>query len=234
MVLAALLSGALCMRPLEGQTSGVARPDLSDRGTFELSVAGKSIGTERFQIRVRSDQIEAQGDVLLRREENGKSIQLRTSSTLLLGSQFNPLSYTWNQKGAQSSELSIDFRAQPAEARYRTLNGQNERRNFKLEKGVVVLDDNVIHHYQLALAHYDQVKGGAQGFRAFIPQEALPGEINIIFMGDESVNIEWGKRMLRRFLLTTENAQISLWVDPEGRLQMMSAPGAQFQAVRKR
>ena len=154
--------------------------------------------------------------------------------TCLLDPQFDPLSYTWNQKGAQSSQLSIDFRAQPVHARYKTVNGQDDRRDFKLDKDVVVLDDNVIHHYQLAVARYDQAKGGTQTFRAFIPQEALPGVITLNSVGPEPVTVDGDKRTLRRFLLTTELAQISLWVDDQGHLQMVSAPDAQYQAMRKK
>ena len=98
---------------------------------------------------------------------------------------------------------------------------------------MVVLDDNVIHHYQLAVARYDQAKGGTQALRAFIPQEALPGEITLNSTGPESVTVLGNIRTLDHFVLSAELAQISLWVDDRGRLQMVSAPGAQFQAMRK-
>jgi hypothetical protein len=167
-------------------------------------------------------------------EEKGKSLEVRTSSNLLLDPQLDPLSYTWNQKGAQSSQLSIDFRTQPVHTRYKTATGQDDRRDFKLDKDVIVLDDNIIHHYQLAVARYDQAKGGTQAFRAFIPQEALPGIITLNSVGSEPVTVDGEKRTLRRFLLTTELAQISLWVDDQGHLQLVSAPDAQYQAMRKK
>ena len=220
--------------PLLGQAPGAAPADLNDRGTFEIFSAGQSIGTETFVIRARADRIEAQGDGHLQVEQNGKTIEVRTSSTLLLDSQLDPLSYTWNQKGTQSSQLSIDFRAKPAHVRYKQVNGQDDRRDFNLDKDVVVLDDNVVHHYQLAVARYDQAKGGTQALRAFIPQEALPGVITLKAVGPESVTVGGDKRTLHRFLLTTELAQISLWVDDQGHLQMVSAPDAQFQAMRKK
>ena len=97
-----------------------------------------------------------------------------------------------------------------------------------------MLDDNAIHHYQLALARYDQGKGGTQAFRAFIPQEALPGVIALNSVGPELATVDGDKRTLRRFLLTTELAQISLWVDDQGHLQLVSLPDAQYQAMRKK
>ena len=217
-----------------GLAPSASPPDLNDHGTFEVFAAGVNIGVETFEIRVRRNQIEAQGDVHLQVERNGKAIEVRTSSNLLLDSHFDPLSYTWSQKGAQSSQLSIDFHTKPVNAHYKTVNGQDDRRDFKLDKDVIVLDDNVVHHYQLAVARYDQAKGGTQAFRAFIPQEALPGVITLNSVGPEAATVDGEKRTLQRFLLTTELAQISLWVDDRGHLQLVSAPDAQYYAMRKK
>jgi hypothetical protein len=229
-----LLAGFPAAGPLAGQAPSTAPPDLNDHGTFEIFAAGKSMGTETFEIRARSDQIEALGNVHLQVEQNGKRIEVRTSSNLVLDLAFDPLSYTWNQKGAQSSQLSVDFRTQPVHWSAKTVNGQDDRRAFKLDKDVIVLDDNVIHHYQLAVAHYDAAKGGTQAFRAFIPQEALPGVITLKSVGAQPVTVGGDKRTLRHFLLTTELAQISLWLDDQGHLQLISAPDVQYQAMRKK
>jgi hypothetical protein len=229
-----LLVGVPASGLLAGQAPGASPPDLDDRGTFEIFTGGKSIGTETFEIRLRGEQIEAQGNVHLQMEQNGKRIEVRTSSSLLLDPHLDPLSYTWNQKGTQSSQLSIDFRTQPAHVRYKTVSGQDDRRDFHLDKDVVVLDDNALHQYQLAAARYDAAKGGTQTFRAFIPQEALPGAITLNSLGSEPVLVEGKKLTLRHFLLTTELAQINLWVDDRGHLQMVSAPDSQFQAMRKK
>lgn len=234
MAVLSILAGFPAAGPLAGQAPSAAPPDLNDHGTFEIFAAGKSMGTETFEIRVRADQIAAQGDVHLQVEQNGKRLEIRTSSNLSLDPDFDPLSYTWSQKGAQSSQLSIDFRTQPTHARYKTVSGQDDRRDFKLDKDVIVLDDNVIHHYQLAVARYDQAKGGTQAFRAFIPQEATPGVITLNSLGSEPITVDGGKRTLRHFLLTAQLAQINLWVDDQGHLQLVSAPDAQYQAMRKK
>jgi hypothetical protein len=233
MAINAVLAGAAVAHPLPAQARNPDTPDLNDRGVFELFAAGKSIGTETFNIRARSGRIEAQGEGHLQMEQNGKIIEVRTSSSLSLDPQLDPISYTWSQKGTQSSKLSVDFRNKPAHIRYKTVSGQDDRRDFALDKDVLVLDDNIIHHYQLAVARYDRAKGGTQTLRAFIPQEALPGEITLNSTGPESVTVLGNKRTLNHFVLSTELAQIRLWIDDRGRLQMVSAPGGQFQAMRK-
>jgi hypothetical protein len=232
--MATLVAGALATEPLAAQTPAATRPNLSDHGTFEIFAAGKSLGTEKFDIHVRSEQIEAQGEVHLRIEQDGKTMEVRTSPSLTLDPQLRPLSYTWSQKGSESSQLNIDFHASPVRARYKTVNGQEDRRDFKLTKDVVVLDDNVLHHYQLAVARYDQTKGGKQTFHAFIPQEALPGVITVELAGVEPVSVEGTTLNLRHFILTTELARVDLWVDDQAHLQVVSVPAAQFQAVRKK
>jgi len=218
--------------PPPGQARAAVKVD--DRGTFEISAGGVPIGTETFEIRARGNQIEAQSEVRLHVEQEGKAREVRTSSSLVLDAGLNPVSYNWSQKGTPSSQLSINFDSQPVQVHYRTISGQDERRDFKLDRAVVLLDDNALHQYQLALARYDAVKGGRQTFGAFIPQEALPGMINLSLAGTEPVTIAGKQRLLRHFLLATDLAQINLWADEEGRLQMVSVPSAQYQAVRTR
>jgi hypothetical protein len=218
---------------LPGQAPQTSPPELDDHGAFEIFADGKSLGTEKIDIRAHADQIEAQGSMDLEVEQDGKKIEVRTSSTLLLDSQFNPLSYTWNRKGPQSAEVSVNFRAHPAQE-HRKVNGQDNRQDFKLEKNVVVLDDNAIDQYQLVVDRYDQAKGGTQTFAAFIPQEAVPGQITLSFTGVDSPTVNGEQRTLRHFLLTADLAKIDLWADDQGHLQVVSAPDAHFQAVRKK
>ncbi|MDR3676011.1 MAG: hypothetical protein P4N24_11015 [Acidobacteriota bacterium] len=229
-----LLVGLKVAVPLVGQAPSAAPPDPTDQGTFEIFASGQSIGIEKFEIRLRSGRIEAQSEVRMNMPEDGKSVESRTTSSLVLDPQLDPLSYTWNQKGAQTSQLSIDFHSKPVHARRKAANGQEDRRDLKLDKDVIVLDDNVIHHYQLALARYNKIQGGTQVFRAFIPQEALPGVITLNEVGPETVTVDGTKRTLRRFLLTTDSTQISLWADDQGHLQFMSAADNQYQATRKK
>src|ERR1035437_2947836 len=113
MAIAAVLAGAAVANPLSAQARSPNAPDLNDRGVFELFAAGKSIGTETFSIRARSGRIEAQGEGHLRMDQNGKIIEARTSSSLSLDSRLDTISYTWSQKGTQSSQLSVDFRNRP-------------------------------------------------------------------------------------------------------------------------
>jgi len=217
----------------DGKASSAVASDPSDHGTFELFSEGKSIGTEKFEIRVHSGQVQAHAEIHLRIDQGGKTVDARTTPELVMDSQLHPLSYTWDQKGLQSSHLTIDFSSTPVHARYKTVNGEDDVRDFKLPKDVVVLDDNVLHHYQLLLDRADLAKAEKQVFQAFVPQEALPGVVTIESAGAGPVTVGGASMNLQHFVLTTELAHINLWVDGQHHLQFVSAPEARFEGVRK-
>jgi hypothetical protein len=125
-----------------------------DEGTFIISLAGQQIGTEKFRIRTTKNRVEAEAQIELRVERDGKSYEFRTSPKLVLNADLEPLTYNWNQKGSQSSRLEVDFRTSPARVLYRTVGGGDDVRDFDLPESVVVLDDNVVHHYQLVVERF--------------------------------------------------------------------------------
>jgi hypothetical protein len=205
----------------------------SDSGVFELSLAGKPIGTESFEIRSSAQEVEARAEIHLRVKQDGKTIDVKTYPDLVLDTQLQPLTYTWKQKGTQSSQLEVDFRVSPAQTRYKTVNGQEDLRTFALPKDVVVVDDNVVHHYQLVVGRYRLTGGGERTFKAFIPQEALPGDLSVQEVGTEPAPANGAMRDLRHLVVTSELAHVSLWVDEQQHLQQVSIPQAQFEARRK-
>jgi len=206
---------------------------IADRGVFEFSLAGKTIGTEVFEIRSSAEKVEAQAEIHLRVERDGKTIDVKTYPHLVLDNKLQPLTYTWKQKGSQSSQLEVDFRSSPVQARYKTVNGQEDRRDFDLAKDVLVLDDNVVHHYQLVVDRYALTAGGKQTLTAFIPQEALPGSLSIEKIGTEAPPVQGSTLNLHHLVITTELAHVSLWVDEHRRLERIVIPEVQFEAVRE-
>ncbi len=178
--------------------------------------------------------MEAKAEIQLRFEQDGKMVESRTFPDLVLNSQFQPLTYTWRQKGSQVSQLQVDFRPSLAKCRYRTVTGEDDERDFDLPKDVVVLDDNVFHHYQLVVRRLRLAPQGKQTFKAFIPQETLPGVLTVEDVGAESVEIGGHAENLQHLVVTTELARVDLWVDDQQRLQRVTIPAALFEAVRKR
>jgi hypothetical protein len=206
----------------------------NDRGSFVFTLAGQQIGTESFEIRTQKGQVEATSKVDLRVVQEGKTLDFRTSAKLTLTSDLVPQTYEWDQKGAQSSRLEVDLRSTPAAARYRTVAGGDDVREFNLPRNVLILDSNVIHHFELALMRFRRAGGSKQTFPAFVPQQALPGSLSIEEIGPENVEIDGKTKKLRHLVLTTENAQIDLWADGQERLQKLSIPAAGLEVIRQK
>ncbi|MGH6630611.1 MAG: hypothetical protein ACREB3_12835, partial [Burkholderiales bacterium] len=174
-------------------------------------MSGKRIGTETFEIRATGDRIEAEAKIEMRVQQEGKTFEFQTFPKLVLNPALQPMTYDWNQKGAQSSHLAIDFQTTPAKTRYKTVTGEADDRDFELSKDVVILDDNVFHHYQLIAQKYLRTAGGKQTFPAFVPQEALPGSLDVQDAGPDAVEIGGHKQTLHHLVFSTELKQIDVW-----------------------
>ena len=232
-----LLAGILAcsVATLGQETPGNPRlVNVDDEGVFVISLGGRPVGTERFKIHSSQGKVEAQGEIRLHLEQNGKTVGVQSFPDLVLDPQLRPVTYTWNQKGPQSSRLEVDFSGKLARVRYKTISGNEDNRDFALPPDVVVLDDNVVHHYQLIIARYQAMGGGKQTFRVFVPQEALPSLLTVEDMGNAATAIDGVTANLRHLVITTDITHIDLWVDDQQHIERFSVPEAQLEAIRKR
>ncbi|MGH9378143.1 MAG: hypothetical protein ACRD1I_05025 [Terriglobia bacterium] len=149
-------------------------------------------------------------------------------------SNLEPATYRWSQTVPQKSRLQIEFSSGAARARYDTVHGHQDVRQFNLPADTIVLDDNAVHQYELAAMRYDRTTGGTQTFHAFIPQEGLPGVLTIQSAGVENINVGGKPESCRHLVLITELAHIDLWTDPGEHLQKMEIAASGLIATRQR
>jgi len=208
--------------------------NVDDGGVFVISLAGRPVGSEHFTIHSSLGRVEARGEIRLDIEQNAKAVSVQSFPALVMDSQLHPLTYTWNQKGPQSSRLEVDFRGALAKARYTTISGSEDDRDFALPPDVMVLDDNVFHHYELIIARFLAMGGGKQTFRVFVPQEALPSVLTMEDMGSAPGAAGAAAANLRHLLITTDVTHIDLWVGEQQQLERVSVTTAQLEARRKK
>ncbi len=217
--------------PPAAQPAGTPRPG-KDQGVFLLSVAGKKIGEEKFQIRANGVNLEARAEIELRVARDGRELRFRTYPDLLLDIRLQPLSYRWRQEGSESSRIQMDFSGGAAQVRYRTLGGHRDNRQFDLAHDVLILDDNVVDQYEIAAWRYNLASGGRQEFPAFIPQEALPGTITVERAGTATLSIGGKRERCTHLVVTTNLARVDLWMNSQQRLERLER--GPFVAERKR
>jgi hypothetical protein len=236
-LLALLLTGALASGLAAlGQEAPPRAPlaDVDDEGVFDISLAGRAVGSESFKIHTSHGKVEARAEIRLHIEQPGKTMEVRSFPDLVMDSQLRPLTYTWNQKGPQSSRLEIDFSDKVTRALYHTVSGAEDDRNFQLPPDVMVLDDNVVHHYQLIAARFQAMGGGKQTFHIFVPQEALPSLLTIEDAGNAPITTDGVAVGLRHLVITTDVTRIDLLVDEQQHVERVSVPSVQLDAVRKK
>lgn len=216
-----------------GRVWAASEARFDDQGTFAISLAGSPIGTEKFSIRSSSDQVEAQADIRLQSLQENAPATLETFPKLVLDSQLHPQTYSWKLKGPESYQLEVDFRSSPARSRLHLSDDKEDIRTFQLPRDVLVLDNNVIHHYQLLLDRYYMTQSGKQVFQAYIPQDALPGLLIVQDAGPESIKLRDAQVTLEHLVVSADNAQIDLWVDSQHHLQRLYDAVKQLEAVRQ-
>jgi hypothetical protein len=206
---------------------------LDDQGTFSLLFEAHPIGTERFKIHATGNNIAAEAEIEIKTNQSGQPITLKSSPRLVLNQQWEPQTYVVNQKGNPEFHLEVDFRKSPAQSRLRLASAkEDDARDFVLTKDVLIVEDNVVHHYQLLVNRFLLKPDKQQTFNAYIPQEATPGVLTIQDMGSEEVKFAGRQETLRHLSVSTDIARVDLWVDDHQRLQRLFIPASQLEAVR--
>ena len=234
-IFAASLAAAGGATSVAGQSPGASPPplELNDKGSFAVSFAGHPLGTERFVIKSSPTRIEADAEIELKSQQAGQTLDIKSTPKLVLSPQFEPQTYVINQKGAPEFHLEVDFRSSPAKSKLRlATKKEDDVREFALTKDVVVLDDNVINHYQLLVDRFASKPDKQQTFNAYTPQEAVPGTLDVQDIGTEEVEAAGKKEMMRHLVVSTELARVDLWVDSQQHLQRILIPAIQLEGVR--
>jgi len=214
----------VCSVVVSGWAQGALAP--VERGTFEILLGGQKIGTETYEIQSRETEIEVRGWVEL--SLNGQS--LKQTTTLILSPAFQLRRYEWQQQAPKQTFARVQFDGTKASMEFPLTADTLDQREFLFETpDLVVLDNNVFHHYLFLLRRYDFSRGGPQPVRILIPQEVLPALVTLEDKGEET---QAGSR-LRCLVMTSEDNQVWLWLDENRQLVRLSVPQAKVEVVRR-
>ena len=221
---------ALLARPHSALAQDSASQPAADRGIFEILSAKNKVGTERFEIKAIEGGWEASGELQLQGPGGAK---VSETSTLRLDAKLYPSRYERVQKSPISGKLSAQFGATETLLEMTDDDEPFQQVFYLPPNDLVVLDTNFFHHFALLLHLYDRAKGMTQAFNVFIPQEALPGTINLLFVAKENITVGQSVRELDHFQAVTDELQIEIWATPEGAIQRISIPQANLEVVRQ-
>jgi hypothetical protein len=204
----------------------------SEQGSFKIFFGGELIGEEKFQIGAEATNYKAWAEIHLTLERGKDKVTFNIKPSLQFTKFFEPLTYKVLQEaGDNHMKASIHFKPETSQALYET-GQETDSREIKLSGDVVVLDDNVFHHYVLLAKRYDYSKSGVQEFSAFVPQQFLAGSISVADQGFENIQLGNKTLSLQHLLVDTGDIQISLWLNKQHELQKISVPKSNVDVLR--
>jgi hypothetical protein len=199
---------------------------VEDRGKLRAYLDGQAVGTEEFSISRSGSEWLCRGSTEIKIPSAASE---EVSSELRLSAEGSPTAYQFNTKGSKKAGGAATFSAGSATMELRTEGAQGFTQTFQFEsQKIVVLDNNLYHHYVVLARLYDWNAKGAQTFSVLIPQDLTPGTITVEWAGPNQ--IEGSKFDVLR--VKSADLDLELWV-ANGRLERILVPTAKVEVKRE-
>jgi hypothetical protein len=215
-------SGSLAAGPRQKPSIAPASRLAEDQGTFRILLHGKQVGSEQFSIAPAGSVWMARG--VLELTLPGQPPE-RDETRLELAPSGAPLHYDWIRKTADKRSLGVDFGGGAATLVLRKPGSAPLVQKFTFSRlPIVVLDNNMYHHYAILARLYDWQRGGPQQFAVLIPQDELPGTLIVQAVAGGAA---------KQLVVHTADLQVNLYLDSSLRLVRLDVPGSGAAIVRE-
>ena len=211
---------------------------IEEKGKLRILLDGQQVGSEEFQISAEGSeaakQWTARGATEIRLPEG----TARISGRLKLASDGMPLRYEWSAQGQKKASATVEFQGGTAKMALQLEGAQPFLQELSFgsrgEPGratprVVILDNNLYHHYALLARLYDWSARGPQTFPVLIPQEMTPGSIVVESLGAHEID---GAR-LELLRVRSPDLEIHLYLDSTRRLVRLAVPASKALILRE-
>ncbi len=226
----------LCLILLAGYLASVGRGDdqksSREEARFDIYVAGKEIGQEKFAVLFSADS-SSSSSILNFRDPGGKHRKVRIETQLDMDPQFLPRAYKLNldvdgQKGAMNG------RFMPGQAMFEYEGtGSPVKRGLLAGDRYTLLDTNVFHHFIFIARLFDLSSAkDSQSVEVIVPQEMNNGTLRIREIGMEKLQAQGKKRDLHRLRADSGQLQIDLWIDDRNILYKIAIPNKKIEVIR--
>lgn len=205
-----------------------AQTGASDSGTFLISVGGRQVGTEEFNI-VQTGiganaEVVATGHVRVQLPTGTVELTPRLRAT---GFDANPVSYEVTVGGSSPRRVIVTVASGRVSARTLTASGE-QMREYLASPGAIVLDDGLAHQYYF-LAR--RLRNGT--IPVIIPRENRQVTATVRGEGEEQVQIGDQRVSLFHLVVTPASGdERHVWVDALGRVIKVQIPARNYVAVR--
>lgn len=222
-------------KPVKEKTKKSAKPSatsaavfVDEKGRFKVMADGQLVATEEFQISGNGGEWHARGNSEVPASAAGSTSKV--SGKLDLTGDGRPVRYEWSASAPKKASAVIEFSGGTAKMELRMDNAAPFNQDFTFDSArVVILDNNLYHHYAILARLYDWKAKGPQSFTVFIPQDTTPGIVLVEYGGAkvvEGVQLE----MLR---VRSADNEIELYCDSSAKLLRISVPSSKVEIIRE-
>jgi hypothetical protein len=218
----------LLIYPVFGAEQKASRED----GQFDIYVAGKKIGGEKFLIQNSTDSVSSSSTMNLRDPANSRQ-NIKMETELKMNGQLVPQAYLLRTEvNGQKGLLKGTFAAGQASFEY-LAGGSPLKRGLLVGDRFVVLDTNVFYHFVFIARLFDfESKEKTQSMEVVIPQELDNGVLKVSEMGVETTSVHGKKRELHHLRADSGTVKIDLWIDDHRILYKIALPLKGIEVIR--
>jgi hypothetical protein len=198
-----------------------------DKGKFRILLDGQPVGTEEFSISPNGKEWLARGSTEIRLP-GGPATQVSARLTVLPNG--TPVRYEWSAQGQKKASAAVEFQGGTAKMTLRLEDAQPfvQELSFGTPR-VLVLDNNIYHHYAILARLYDWNAKGVQTFSVLIPQDMTPGSITAESAGTQTLD----GSALELLRARTPDLELNLYLDANHRLVRLTVPSAKAEVRRE-
>ena len=217
---------------LSGFADAGGKPSV-EQGEFSILLDGREIGSERYMIQSGANSFVSTSVLDFRNpSESRQKVHLETR--LEMDGNYVPRAYLLKSDvDGNKGTMAGSFAPNQAMFQY-TSGGKPQKRGLLVGNRYTILDSNIYHHF-VFLTRLFRHSGGekTQKFEVVIPQEMESGDLKVIQLRRDDLEVHGKKREVRVLQLDSGALEIQLWVDREGLLQKISVPARALEVVRR-
>ncbi len=204
-----------------------------EQGEFSILLEDREIGSERYMIQSGEDSC-VSTSVLDFRNPSESRQKVHFETRLEMDGNYIPRAYLFKSdvdgnKGTMAGSFS------PNQAMFQySSGGKPQKRGLLVGDRYTILDSNIYHHFIFLTRLFGRSGGEkTQKFEVVIPQEMESGDLKVMYLRRDSLEVNGKKREVRLLQVDSGALQIQLWVDRDGLLQKISVPARALEVVRK-
>jgi hypothetical protein len=191
-----------------------------DRGKLRITINGQVVGAEEFEISPSGEAWLARGSMSARVSGGA---EIKASGQLKLSSDGAPLRYEWSAQAQKKATGSVEFEGGTAKCSADLGAASPMRKDFSFgSPRIAVLDNNLYYQYGVLARLYDWKAGGKQSFPVLIPQDMVPGTVDVESFGAPQMQ----KTEHDALRVSTPDLEIIVFLDANHRMMRLEVPSS--------